>query len=43
MARENLASLYRRRLIRDTMKRHGHTWSHDPAFDHRRGAMDQYR
>ena len=43
MARENLASLYRRRLIRDTMKRHGHTWSHAPAFDHRRGAMDQYR
>ena len=43
MARENLASLYRRRLIRDTMTRHGRTWSHDPAFDHRRGALDQYR
>ena len=22
---------------------YGHPWSHAPAFDHRRGAMDQYR
>lgn len=42
MAAANLASLYRRALIRDTMKRHGQTWAHFPHFDARRGAMDQY-
>ena len=42
IAEENLDSLYRRRLIRDTMSRHGHTWSHEPGFDHRKGAMKQY-
>ncbi|MDE2727819.1 MAG: sulfatase-like hydrolase/transferase, partial [Gemmatimonadota bacterium] len=42
IADANLSSLYRRRLIRDTMARHGRTWSHDPEFDHRRGAMNQY-
>ena len=42
MARENLASLYRRRLIRDTMTEQGHTWAHFPHFDARRGALDQY-
>jgi choline-sulfatase len=42
MAEANLASLYRRRLIRDTMTCHGQTWAHFPDFDYRRGAMDQY-
>jgi choline-sulfatase len=42
MARENLASLYRRRLIRDTMTIQGQTWAHFPHFDARRGASDQY-
>lgn len=42
IAEENLASLYRRRLVRDTMARHGRTWSHEPGFDHRRGAVKQY-
>jgi choline-sulfatase len=42
MASENLASLYRRRLIRDTMTKQGHTWAHFPHFDARRGALDQY-
>lgn len=39
MAQENLASLYRRRLIRDTMKQQNRTWAHYPEFDARRGAM----
>jgi len=42
MQQENLASLYRRRLVRDTMLNHGQTWAHFPQFDARRGAMDQY-
>ncbi|MCY3555530.1 MAG: sulfatase-like hydrolase/transferase, partial [Gemmatimonadetes bacterium] len=42
IAAANLSSLYRRRLIRDTMARHGRTWSHGPEFDHRRGALNQY-
>ena len=42
MAEENLASLYRRRLIRGVMGNHGRTWSHNPGFDHRKGAMQQY-
>lgn len=42
MVTENLASLHRRALIRDTMKRHDQTWAHDPHFDPRRGAMQQY-
>lgn len=42
MATQNLASLHRRALIRDTMKQHNQTWAHFPYFDARRGAMDQY-
>ena len=42
MADDNLASLYRRRLIRGVMVDHGRTWSHDPGLDHRKGAMQQY-
>lgn len=42
MAAEDLASLYRRRLIGDTMKWQGSTWSHYPHVNARRGAMDQY-
>ena len=42
IARENLESLYRRRLIRDTMTKQGHTWAHFPHFDARRGSLDQY-
>lgn len=42
MAQENLASLNRRGLIRDTMTKQGHTWAHFPGFDARRGARDQY-
>lgn len=42
MAEANLASLYRRRLIRDTMTRFGQTWTHFPQYDYRRGARDQY-
>ncbi|MEZ4863725.1 MAG: choline-sulfatase [Caldilineaceae bacterium] len=42
MVTANLASLYRRALIRDTMKRHDQTWAHFPSFDARQGAMDQY-
>ncbi len=42
MADENLASLYRRRLIGGVMRGHGRTWSHDPGLDHRKGAMQQY-
>jgi choline-sulfatase len=42
MAAQNLASLQRRALIRDTMQRQGRTWAHFPHFDARRGALDQY-
>ena len=42
MVTDNLESLYRRALIRDTMKRQNRTWAHFPHFDARRGAMDQY-
>ena len=42
MATQTLASLSRRALIRDTMKRHDQTWTHFPHFDARQGAMDQY-
>ncbi len=42
MVEANLASLHRRALIRDTMKRYEQTWAHFPQFDARRGAMDQY-
>jgi len=42
MVEENLASLYRRALIRDTMKGYDQSWAHSPQFDARRGAMDQY-
>ena len=42
MAAENLDSLYRRRLIRDSMTKHGQTWAHTPAYDARKGASDQY-
>jgi len=42
MAEENLASLYRRRLIRDSMTKHGQTWTHFPEYDARKGASDQY-
>jgi choline-sulfatase len=42
MAEANLSSLYRRRLIRDTMTNHKQTWAHFPTYDYRRGAMDQY-
>ena len=39
---ENLASLYRRRLIRDSMTKNGQTWTHFPEYDARKGASDQY-
>ena len=42
IAAENLESLYRRRLIRDTMTTQGRTWTHFPSFDARKGASDQY-
>ncbi|MBT3342007.1 MAG: choline-sulfatase [Gemmatimonadetes bacterium] len=42
MADENLDSLYRRELIGGVMRDHGHTWSHEPGLDHRKGAMQQY-
>ena len=42
MHQNNLESLYRRRLIAGVMKDYGQTWSHDPALDHRKGAMQQY-
>lgn len=42
IGRANLESLYRRRLIRDTMKRHGQTWTHYPRFEARRGTLAQY-
>ena len=42
MAVENLASLHRRALIRDTLLSHGRTWAHFPQFDARQGASDQY-
>ena len=43
MADENLASLYRRRMIGETMKQQGHTWAHFPKYDYRKGAVEQYR
>ncbi|MFH1566927.1 MAG: sulfatase-like hydrolase/transferase, partial [Gemmatimonadota bacterium] len=42
MAEGNLASLYRRRLIRDVMARQDLSWAHFPHFDARKGAADQY-
>jgi choline-sulfatase len=42
MAAENLASLYRRRAIRDAMKANGSYWNYVPDFDARKGALDQY-
>jgi len=42
MARDNLDSLYRRRLIRETMRKHDLSWAHFPRFDARRSALDQY-
>ena len=42
MVEQNLASLHRRALIRDTMVGQNRTWAHFPQFDARRGAMDQY-
>ena len=42
IAADNLASLYRRRLIRDVMSGQGRTWCHFPQFDARRGTVDQY-
>ena len=42
MAQENLASLYRRRLIAEVMQEQGRTWCHFPRYDFRKGASDQY-
>jgi arylsulfatase A-like enzyme len=42
MARENLASLYRRRLVRDVNLKQGHTWAHKVDWDQRKGTLGQY-
>jgi choline-sulfatase len=42
MAEENLASLYRRRMIAGVMEGQGRTWCHFPRYDFRKGALDQY-
>ena len=42
MAKANLDSLYRRRLVRDVMKEHGQSWAHFPHFDARKNALDQH-
>ena len=42
MARENLASLYRRRLVRDVNLKQGHTWAHNVDWDQRKGTLGQY-
>lgn len=42
MAADNLASLYRRRLIAQVMADQGRTWCHHPQYDFRKGASDQY-
>lgn len=42
MMDQNLASLYRRALIRDSMVKQNRTWVHFPQFDARKGALDQY-
>jgi len=43
IAADNLASLQRRWVIRETQQRHHSTWCHYPHFDARKGASDQYR
>jgi len=42
IAQENLESLYRRAVIRDTMRGHGQSWTHYPRFDARRSSVAQY-
>ena len=42
IAAANLDSLYRRRLIRETMRRHNLSWTHYPGFNARRGTLEQY-
>jgi len=42
IAADNLDSLYRRRLIRETMRHHNLSWAHDPVYDPRRGTLAQY-
>ena len=42
IAAENLASLYRRRLIGTVRRGQGHSWKHRPTFDPRRDSLDQY-
>jgi choline-sulfatase len=42
IAAENLASLYRRRLIAGVMQGQNRSWCHFPHYDFTRGASDQY-
>jgi choline-sulfatase len=42
IAAENLASIRRRSVIREVMQSQGTTWTHYPAFDARKGALDQH-
>jgi len=42
ITQQNLESLHRREVIRDTMLAHNHSWAYQPQFDARRNSLAQY-